>query len=510
MQVDPAPIRYRVIQWCFITVLAGFAGLSPAFAAQVQVVFSGDRQPASVAATTRENLVYIGVEDLARVLGVEVQQNREADRLYVGSGSSRAKFTAWNPVVTIDEIPRNLPAATIVRGGVLLAPAEDVTQILDPYVAGNLVWDAASGVIRASLAEFNVHPGSVEVRENGTLVTFRIPQNLPVEEEMSPPRWLHLTILGGSIDPRAFRQMGAGGALLQMVAYQYQNVARISLRLAPGHTYETRRIGEDYYMLTIRRITPLPAPVAGQGDVIQVERNRWTFDTIIVDAGHGGRDPGCVGWNDIYEKDIVLRIAERLSERLRNDLGVNVIMTRDSDEFVSLRQRGRLALERNGKLFVSIHCNALQQTWVSGVQTYFLSDAQTDEAREVARRENASLRFEIEGVEGADSAGCCDWEEDVLLGMGANYNLQESQALARTVQDEMVRSLGSRDLGVQQANLYVMRGTLAAMPSVLVEVGYLTNPAEARKLRQRSYQRRIGDAIFRAIREFKTARESDL
>jgi len=481
-------------------------------AAQVPLLYEEERAPGSIGATVEHGLVYASVPDLADAFNIETQWLGSTQKLVLFVGHVQAKFTAWNPVVVVDDVPYNLPAQTIIRGGVLLAPAEPLARLLDPITPGHLTWDAAANAFRLSTADYNVRPGTVEQRQNGTMVTLRIQSDLPIEETTGEPNWLHLAILGGRIDAQGFRQMVLGGAVLQLLTFQYQNSAQISFRLQRGYTYDIMRSESGpWFRVLFRQVMPPPAPLSTQGEFIQINRDQWAINTIIIDPGHGGRDPGSVGPDDIYEKDIVLNIGLRLAERLRNDLNVNVVMTRSTDRFVSLRERGRVAVRSNGKLFISLHCNALGDPRIGGVQTYFLSDAETDEARDVARIENAALVFE-DSTETLSAGECCDWYDvnEIVAGMTSDRYLRESQELAKLVQDEIVRSLGVRDQGVHQAGFYVMKGTLASMPSILVEAGYLSNPAEARRMRQRSYQRQVADAIYRAVREFKLKYEREM
>ncbi len=504
-----------MIRTIALTLCMGLVWAGAPKAEHVMLHYGDERDARSIAASIENGIVYAGVRDLADALGVEAHWLSESQKMVIGTGLAHAKITAWNPVAVADEIPYNMPGPAVIRGGTLLAPAAELARLLSDYSPSQLVWDDARRAFRLEVATMNVVPGTVDVRDNGTMLTLRVDGDLPIEERTSSPSWLHLTFLGGRIDTRSFSQLPTRGALLQIIPSQYQNSAELSLRLARNHTYELHHYeSTGFMMVLIRPQRALPEPLTDLEEMVEIDRDKWAINTIVIDPGHGGRDPGAVGWDDIYEKDITLPIALRLAERLRSGLGVDVVLTRDTDRFVSLRSRGRTALQNNGKLFISIHCNSLPAArWVSGVQTYFLSEAQTEEARRVAQLENAALQYEVDD-EMADMAGedCCNWEDvdEILVGMTSDYYLRESQDLAKAVQEEMVRSLGVRDLGVLQANFYVMRGTLAAMPSVLVEVGYLSNPAEARKLRRRSWQRRVADAIYRAVQEFKLAHEQDM
>ncbi|HDS74123.1 MAG TPA: N-acetylmuramoyl-L-alanine amidase [Firmicutes bacterium] len=347
------------------------------------------------------------------------------------------------------------------------------------------------------------------------MATIRVPGDLIIEEDTRLPHWLDLTIIGGRIDAQAFQHVLLDGAVQQIVAYQYQNSAVLSFRIEPGYRYDTMRsTSSGWLMVLFRREMPLPSPLAQVGELVEIDREQWSINTIVIDPGHGGRDPGAVCDDNVYEKDIVLNIANRLARMLESELDVNVVQTRSTDQFVSLRERGRIATQNGGKLFISIHANTNPDSRISGVETYFLSEAQTDEARQVARLENAAMRYEHtdEPVDGAPYSDWYAWQDvdEILAGMTSTRFLTESQELAKLVQDELARTLGARDLGVRQAEFYVMKGTLASMPSILVEVGFLSNPAEARHLRQAAYQRRAADAIFRAVREFKQRYERNL
>jgi N-acetylmuramoyl-L-alanine amidase len=502
-------------RWSRLILIAVLLCGSGAHAAQVNLNWDTDREPDAIGAEISDGVVYASVRDLASALGLETQWQASRQKLIVSAGPVVAKFTAWNSIVVVDDLPYNLPNPTLLNGGTLLAPAEELTRLLAPMVSGNLSWDPSRREFSLSTEQYNIRPGTLEQRENGTLVTIVVPGDLPIEDETSAPNWIHLTILGGHIDAQAFRHFGLGGAVQQILAYQYDNSAKLSFRLEVGHSFDMMRSEENgRLMLLFRQDMPLPTPFTQLGELVEIDRDQWSINTVVIDAGHGGRDPGAIGEDDVREKHVVLSIAQRLAGRLREDLGVEAVLTRSTDEFVSLRRRGRVATNSGGKLFISIHANTNPDSRVSGIETYFLSEAKTEEARDVARLENAAIRFEqaTEAVGDTADIHWYEWEDvdEILAGMTSSRYLEESQELAKIVQDELVRSLGARDLGVRQAEFYVMKGTLASMPSILVEVGFLSNRAEVRRLRQASYQRRTADAIYRAVVEFKRRYERNL
>lgn len=221
--------------------------------------------------------------------------------------------------------------------------------------------------------------------------------------------------------------------------------------------------------------------------------------TIVLDPGHGGRDPGAIGYSgSTYEKDLVLQIALKLKKRLENELDVDVILTRDKDEFVSLQERTEMANRNNADLFISIHINAHNNRKANGIEVYYLSTAKTDGARAVEALEN-SVVYDYEG--GEEAVKKYDDLAFILADMAQNEHLEESFQQSMKLQQYLVQETTAQDRGVKQANFYVLRG--AFMPAVLLELGYITNKAEEKKLKNLSYQEMLVRAICKGIKDFK-------
>jgi len=228
---------------------------------------------------------------------------------------------------------------------------------------------------------------------------------------------------------------------------------------------------------------------------------RWR---VVVDAGHGGPDHGMSGPTGgagftIYEKDITLSIARRLGNRLRS-AGVGVVYTRTRDTLIALSDRGRIANEAAADLFISIHVNAPSPAWKSpaaarGFETYFLAEAKTEDARRVEQMENEAVRFET-----PSAAHKGDALSFIIADMLQNEHLRESSALAELVQRHLAAKHPGPDRGVKQAGFRVL--VTAFMPSVLVEVGFGTNVAEARYLASAKGQEEIAAAISAATLEY--------
>lgn len=219
--------------------------------------------------------------------------------------------------------------------------------------------------------------------------------------------------------------------------------------------------------------------------------------TIVIDPGHGGEDTGAIGPSGVKEKDITLALAKRLEDIIVGHLKVKVVLTRRDDTFLPLEERTAIANRNKADLFISIHTNAAFRQGASGVETFFLSfDASDDEARRVAAFENGIITLE-------DNATREDTDElkDILWDMAQTEFLNESGLLAEMVQVNLCRDMEVEDRGVKQAPFLVLMG--AAMPAILVEVGFITNPTEEKRLASGEVQDAIARSLFRSIAGFE-------
>jgi len=229
--------------------------------------------------------------------------------------------------------------------------------------------------------------------------------------------------------------------------------------------------------------------------------DRWT---VIVDAGHGGVDNGMSGpiggGPKIYEKNITLSVAMKLGAALKRQ-GIDVVYTRTSDTLIALDDRGRIANREGGDLFISIHVNAANPTWkdpgdARGYETYFLSEAKTEDARRVEQMENAAVRFE-------ESAVRVDRDDPlgfILSDMKQNEHLRESNDLANLIQQRLKTMHPGPSRGVKQAGFRVL--VTAYMPAVLVEIGFGTNPREAQFISDARKQDAIAGAVAEAAVDY--------
>lgn len=228
--------------------------------------------------------------------------------------------------------------------------------------------------------------------------------------------------------------------------------------------------------------------------------------TIAIDAGHGGHDPGAIGRGGTREKNLTLDIAKRLAALVEERLGCAVVMTRDRDEFIPLEDRPAIARTKGADLFVSIHVNASRRSRARGIETYIQGLRASDrDAMATAARENATTSKTLGELDGELAK--------ILTGLRMESNDEDSIRLAHAVQGALVDALKPVqgwvvDLGVKRAFFYVLINT--AMPSILAEVGFLSNPAEERLLKKESYRQAIAEALYDGVKKYVDARSPQM
>ena len=218
-----------------------------------------------------------------------------------------------------------------------------------------------------------------------------------------------------------------------------------------------------------------------------------TLRRIVVDAGHGGKDPGAVGPSGVLEKDVTLEMAKELAKALTKQLGCEVILTRSTDVYLPLEERTAIANKVGADLFVSLHANANKNRNAYGIETYYLNFSKNDKAAAVAARENGTSLKQVSDL------------ELILFDLMANAKINESSRLATVIQENLVQHISKkysdvRDLGVRQGPFYVLLG--ATMPSVLVETAFISHPREEKRLTSSAYQKSAAHAIALAIKEY--------
>jgi N-acetylmuramoyl-L-alanine amidase len=244
------------------------------------------------------------------------------------------------------------------------------------------------------------------------------------------------------------------------------------------------------------RAEPVPpaAPIANRAGSFSLARQLGlSARRIVIDAGHGGHDPGSIGAAGYQEKDLVLDVALRLEKLVRSELGAEVVMTRGTDVFIPLEERTAIANSKGADLFLSIHANASRNRKARGIETYFLNFARNAHAEEVAARENSISPATLKDL------------GNLVKAITTNSKIDESRDFAQSVQEAMIESLApdghaTYDRGVHTAPFYVLIG--ASMPSILAEIAFVSNPEEEKLLRTPDRRQAIARSLLDGVRAY--------
>ncbi len=222
--------------------------------------------------------------------------------------------------------------------------------------------------------------------------------------------------------------------------------------------------------------------------------NKETKIVIVIDAGHGGDDPGAIGANGLYEKEVVLDVALIMQEMIEEQLKIRAYLTRTDDTFVDLGKRTAIANQVEATLFISLHANAFTDSRLNGYEIYYLSTALNDRARTVASIENSVIRMEGLRQAGQTRLDLILWE------LAQEEYLEESKQFAEIISEEMSSTLSNKNRGVHQAEFFVLNG--AYMPAILLEIGYISNPIEEKLMKTNKFKKDIASSLCNAIRIF--------
>lgn len=246
---------------------------------------------------------------------------------------------------------------------------------------------------------------------------------------------------------------------------------------------------------------------------VLAQNNEHKIDVVVIDPGHGGRQPGTSGIRT-KEKDITLKVALKVGAYIEENVpGVKVFYTRKTDVTVGLAERAQIAIDNNADVFISIHANSLPESvpkarkdMIHGTETYVMGLHVSDANFEVAKRENSVILLEDNYKEKYEGFDPNSPESYILFSLNQSASQDASLILASKIEEQFSQRAGRRSHGVKQAGFVVLWRT--TMPSVLVEIGYLSNEKEERELNSEQTQDYIASAIYRAFKDFKSQMES--
>ncbi len=435
---------------------------------------------------------YVSAEQVTTALGGTLTP--DANGFKVAFGNNVAAFGSDSRYGVIRDDLIEMPVPPIAVEGKPYVPWQFYQGLLAKTASLDVAWDAGARVLSVRPAAKDAIGVQVSVANvegiskivltlsgqaeygilkepNAYVVRFKVPVRAPFPEQAyEDPYIAKVTFAGNDLRIQLTAPDVVGDA------YQLENPPRIVLDLrkaagpAPGAT------------LPLPGFRP-PAELPG-------------IHTIVIDAGHGGKDVGALGPGGLQEKDITLAVARKLAAALSSKTGARIVMTREDDTLISLDQRTAIANQYKADLFLSVHMNAAVVKNAKGSETYYLSLEASDElAKKAADTENAS----------AASDPSSDLKL-ILWDLAQQAYIEESSRFASAIQEEMNAATSVANRGVKQAPFKVLVG--ATMPAALVEVGFITNAEEETKLQSEEFQNLMVDALTRAVQRYKTDYET--
>jgi len=493
-----------------LTFFSGFLFLPLKSGAQEMkylTIDDGIRQ-SRVPSIRRYGKYFISLVDFAQSGNFGFYTNEEKRKTVLYVGRDKIKFTADNSFVLLNQHLMQILYEPFWKGSEIWVPADILAEIISSNTAHTMQFDTQTAIFNIGIKNVNISNVQISTKSNGTLI--HIFSSKEFEKKNVNLKlvngWLYVEVSGAKIDTSSLNQNKLSGLVSEIKSIQFEQSASLGFKLRQKVlSYDlSQEQGNPDLLVSLRTKEAVEAQDT-EKQKLDDQKKDWRIHTIVIDPGHGGKDPGAVGYGKVYEKNIVLPVALKLGKEINNRLpDVKVVYTRKTDVFIPLWKRTKIANEKNGKLFISLHCNANRNKKVRGFETYFLSAEKDSKARDVVLKENESISFEsskdqvrYEGV------------NFVLATMAQNAFIKYSQYLATTVQKSISKKLTGLDMknrGVKQGPFWVMVG--ATMPNILVEMGFISNRYEAKILQRNTTQTKLASAICDGVVKYKTDIES--
>ena len=311
--------------------------------------------------------LFISAKDLSSSLSSKIYENAERKKLVLYVAGSKIKISGYSSFIIIDEKIFQMSKTVSVENNDLFIPAQDFFNILKSSIMPEVNFDPLREILEINVIKYDITTIEIDVKSNGTII--KLGTKKPFAENgissfINKHGWYYLTISGGTIDTASINLGITRGAVRQIESDQIGSTAQVAFKLG------SKVLSHEWFQsLDPSEITiTLRTPIAQRDKYVEQAKARWRLDTVVLDAGHGGKDPGAIGKYGTKEKDVALDITMRTG-RLLEKSGIKVVYTRDEDVFIPLLDRTKIANDANGKLFVSVHANANKNRKIKGFET---------------------------------------------------------------------------------------------------------------------------------------------
>jgi N-acetylmuramoyl-L-alanine amidase len=477
----------------------------------------------------REKTVYFSIPDFAEAASINYFYNQKNGKIELKFADYLLKIAAKNPYFVITERTTGqqtiyqLPTSSYIFNDKIFIPLIFSIDLIEKVWGKKLNSSERNKIIVGNNMDvsnvkffsdkemdeippgtsFNITGITVSERANGTLITIHSDKRIPSYYSSHKDGVLKIILRQVKADTKRTNRENLSGLINKIVARNIGPDAEFEFSV--GEEYSTNEVmnvqGSNDVLITIHN------KIFTKTEEEKRTREKWNFDVIVIDPGHGGKDPGAIGLNNIKEKDINLKVALKLGKLIQERMkDVKVVYTRSTDKFVDLYKRGKFANEQGGKLFISIHCNSTRKkpTDASGIEVYLLRPSRTQEAINIAERENQVIEYEDDPTRYEQ----LNDENFILVSMAHSSYMKYSENFADKLNTQFKNNTKLKARGVKQAGFYVLVG--ASMPSVLIESGFITNKKDVNYLKSSSGNTQLAEAIFEAIEEYRQYYEKQM
>ena len=463
----------------------------------------------------RQKMTYIPVTLFADVLGIKYTLLSENGRIKFHFPKSNITVTSKNPYLVLESKEKlqeivQLPTSTYFINNQIYIPLMYSIRTLEKALGTSLDFKEPDlltiegynkkedSIIKDNKPnkKFGITGLTLDEKANGTLIRLWSEKRIPSYTSSFKEGILYITLKNTSADVNNLKKSGGKGVIKEIKVKNLRNNVELQISVTKDYTAsEVLNIdNSNDLMITIHN------KIFSNKENNNKNKEKWDFDVIVIDAGHGGKDVGAIGINGVREKDINLDVALKLGKLLEMNMkDVKVVYTRSNDTFVELYKRGKIANEKGGKLFISIHCNSTPKrpTDASGFEVYLLRPGRTQEAIQIAARENGVIQYE----ENPKRYEKLTDENFILVSMAHSSYMKYSEKFSDLLDKQFGNNLDLGSRGIKQAGFYVLVG--ASMPSVLIETGFLTNLKDAAYLKSENGQLKIAESILNAIKKYR-------
>lgn len=469
---------------------------------------------------------YVSLNDWATAICEKAKGDRylyveEKDKLVVVKNKQRIIFSPDNTFIKIDENFYQMfyPVRSIENE--LWINLDELIEIMSLFSTVNFNYNKDSRKLSYENKGFNITGIQFEEKTNGTLARIFTSEVFKIENIKHAIKRdrdkLYITIRNAIVNEKSIKSTKTAGLIKNTYVFQSDSSADIVIHLKNDISSDlvSLMIDEDSGDILVsfsakltkkqkNDIDSIPEKKEDISKKLEEEQKRYLIDTIVIDAGHGGKDPGAIGKlsrGKLYEKTVVLDIAKKIKTVINSkNPDIKVVLTRSKDEYVSLYQRGKIANNNLGKVFISLHCNGNNSSKANGFETYVLGSNKSEAAKKIAFEENKVIDL----YEGKESKNIFSGLSLIRATMAQRAYVKHSFYLAEIVDEKVgmhMKSLSVKDRGVKQAPFYVLYGP--SMPSILIEIGFITNKREVKILARRNDRTKIAQSISWAILEYK-------